>query len=254
MKIAEAINRSVFMKILDSNNAEPVPGEIEAITQHLQLVEDSRDYSPNLYEIALNENHKLGKKLSSFTFENYQTNSIELEKIKISCQEYLNSDKSNLVLCGKVGTGKTHLAISIMKTLPRLPHGTSPISTFCGVCQIRFYRKANCLFLPFNRFQDELEDARQKGCKDFLMSRFLANDMVCLDDLRLEDTTSSNRKNIFTLINGLYENNKKIIITTNCTFREIENYDQRIADRLKENGKVLAFPFDSFRGFEMKTK
>ena len=155
-----------------------------------------------------------------------------------------------MILCGGVGNGKTHLAISIMKTLPKFPHlATQFNDSIYGRKSINNYRRANCLFLPFNRFQDELEDARQNGTKDRLMHRYLANDMVCLDDLRFEDTTPANRKNIFTLINGLTEKGKKILVTTNDTYDEILKFDERMADRLRHNGKVVALKINSYRDF-----
>lgn len=233
----------------DKEMEEPTPEEIEEFWQSVQDYEANKDYAPNLYTISYGEKKQLSPKLLECSFETYEAKNKFQQSALEDCIDFSkNKKKRTILLCGTVGTGKTHLAISIMKSFPKIKNGiVEHTSCVWGKKNIQHYRRVNCLYLPFNRFQDELEDARQNGSKDRTMEMFIGNDCICLDDLRIEDTTPANRKNIFTLLNGLYEKGKKVIVTSNSSFQQIKDFDDRIADRIIDNGMVIAFNFESFR-------
>jgi len=52
---------------------------------------------------------------------------------------------------------------------------------------------------------------------------------------------------LFRIINKRYEYLKPIILITNLTAEQIKNFDERIFDRLKENGILLSFSGESNR-------
>lgn len=220
-------------------NTTPSDDEIEKWFEMEQAEQLSKDFTAQVDGLSV--------RFKDAAFETFDAYTKEMEDNIKKCKDFISSEKANLIMNGLVGTGKTHLAISTMKIFPKRK-SNSFISEYEGKQkEIQTYRKTRCLFLSFYEFIDELEDARNLGKKANKISDYTGYDVICLDDLRLEDLTVSVKRNLFSLINGVYEAKKKFILTTNASFKEIENYDPRIADRLYESGIALKFTNGSYR-------
>lgn len=135
--------------------------------------------------------------------------------------------KDGLMFTGAVGTGKTHLAAGILKTAYKRSLDGVLISVPDLLNEIRN---------GFNNKGPSIEDK--------LKDKFL----VILDDLGAENITDWVRENLFTLINHRYENQKPLIITTNCTPAQLtERIGERTTDRLREMCKVVTVGGKSWR-------
>lgn len=170
-------------------------------------------------------------------FNNFIANNEQMEAIKKFCIEFYQgkSEKKSLVLCGQIGNGKTHLAISILKNLPEVPAQYS-------------LRKQTALFLVADEFFMQLNDAAfNKQSKLDLVKKWLSNDMVCLDDLGTYNMTAAKIENLYLFINRAYLDEKAIIITTNFMMKEFVNYDKRIGSRLQEMATIIPFTEKDFR-------
>jgi len=139
--------------------------------------------------------------------------------------------KDGLLFTGPVGTGKTHLAAGILK--------------------VAYNRGLDGVLISVPDLLNEIRNGYSNGYstgvskEDKLKEKFL----VVLDDLGAENLSDWVREKLFTLINHRYENQKPLIITTNCTPAQLtERIGERTTDRLREMCKVVKIEGKSWRG------
>jgi DNA replication protein DnaC len=166
-----------------------------------------------------------------------------LAEKKQTCLDFAQGklEKKSLILCGKVGTGKTHLTIAIAKNYSR-PRSITTMEDIKGeqVFKIKM--------IDADEFFWELNDiASSNKSKLEYLKNLLYNDLVIIDDLGIANFTPAKQENLYVLINKCYQNNFPIIITTNFTMEELEKVDARIPSRLNEMATILSFNFDDYR-------
>lgn len=133
-----------------------------------------------------------------------------------------------LLFWGPVGTGKTHLAAGILK--------------------VAYNRGLDGVLISVPDLLNEIRDGYNSGDTS-KEEKFKSKFLVILDDLGAENLTDWVREKLFTLINSRYENQKPLIITTNCTPAELtERIGERTTDRLREMCKIVKISGNSWRG------
>lgn len=135
------------------------------------------------------------------------------------CTEYVinfEKERKNLLFFGNAGLGKTHLTLAIVSGI--IKKGYLPI-----------YGSAENLL---NAIEKEKFSGEGKGTYDSLLSC----DLLVIDDLGAELTTSFTKSVLYNLINTRMLSGKPTIINTNLSMKEIEQrYTARVSSRLIGN-------------------
>ena len=196
-----------------------------------------RHADPNSREKAMEEQRKRAdfeRKLSQSglvqyqavqTFETYQHGPGSPELIAAKAQAILASkNKTNLILAGRAGTGKTHLAIDI--AIEAMKQGRQAI------------------FRTVPELIDELRRANQEHTDPYgLMMKFKSVPCLVLDDWGQEKSTEAAMDYLYQIINYRYTNSLQTIVTTNKMTPDglkkpwTEDKIEPLVSRLLENGK-----------------
>lgn len=151
-------------------------------------------------------------------------NDLQKEAIK-ACKQYIRTKISFLVIQGSVGTGKTHLAAAVAKTIG-----------YGSLCPFKILR---CSDVDLNKL-------------DF---KFVA--VLIIDDIGREGVAGYELKNkiaqITEIIDYRYRNKMRTIITSNMNSGEIATlYGDHIVDRM--SGDAIIIPELTFASYRKKEK
>jgi len=137
-----------------------------------------------------------------------------------------------LVLCGKPGTGKTHLAAGIAKKF------------IAGGLSARFTSAMNAIRAVRDTYRKDSQLTERQAIEDFAKP-----DLVIIDEVGQQLGTEAEKVTLFDLINARYERMRPMIVISNLTIDEVRGYiGDRAFDRLRENGGMaFAFSWDSYR-------
>jgi DNA replication protein DnaC len=185
------------------------------------------------------KNAGIPKRFQEKSFEDYKTGNDKGKKRALNiCEGYAeNFDQvsvngTSMVMCGKPGTGKSHLACSI---------GNHLIRSLRTVCFIGAVAAVGRVKETYGKQAIETERS---------VIEWLAGlDLLILDEIGVQFGTDTERMILFQIINKRYEEMKPTLIISNLAKKELAAYvGGRVMDRLKEGGgPVLAFDWESYR-------
>ena len=172
------------------------------------------------------------------SLDNYRPENGKAQKILATLREYTAKFEQHrrlglsLILCGKTGTGKTHLACAVLREL----------ALTLGVCG-----KYSTAYKAVQEIRSSYKSDRVTELQ--ALEEFIKPDILVLDEIGMQLGTDSEHLLLFSLLNGRYEELKPTIVISNLTLEEVKKYlNDRIYDRLRENGGgVLAFDWESYR-------
>ena len=156
-----------------------------------------------------------------------------MEKTYHTCRRYAQSfsEKSpNLLFSGDTGLGKTFLSACIARTVA--DNGYSVM-----------YESAGHLFTNLERAKFNNDDAARRES-----DKYLACDLLIVDDLGTEMPGQFTTAALYSLINDRILAGKPTIISTNLTIEEFEKrYNRQIASRLRGSYTRVPFLGDDIR-------
>lgn len=179
------------------------------------------------------EHSGLADQIDEQTFAAFQTKQQWQEVIKSGAQQYaksiLNGGKEWMMICGQVGSGKTHLATAVMGEL--------------------MLRGKRALYVTWRDVARELKTHQfDEDDFDAAMSRLIKPDILYIDDFFkggkvLADgsiqITDGDKNFAYDIINGRYIRDKATIITCEKTCAEIMAIDEAIGSRIYQKTKTF---------------
>ena len=175
------------------------------------------------------------KRFKTRTLASYKAGNPGQQRALKIAQKMAESDPADgvsLVFCGKPGTGKTHLACGI--ALEWIQSMRS--ATFCTVlAAIRSIKST------YSRDSDRTEDEA--------ISALTGVSLLVMDEVGVQLGTEHEKMLVFEIINERYQNMRPTILISNLTQSELTEYlGDRVMDRFRESGAVVAFDWESYRG------
>lgn len=179
------------------------------------------------------------RRFADKSLTNYAAESAGQKRALSICKRFAENWRENrkagtsLVFTGGPGTGKTHLACAIGSEIIR-EHLASAV--FMTVIEAMRSIKST-----YNHSSERTEaDA---------IHALLSPDLLILDEVGVQVGSDHEKLLLFEVINGRYQECQSTILLSNLSAADLETYlGQRVMDRFRECGAVLAFDWSSHRG------
>lgn len=169
----------------------------------------------------------VGRRFLNATLDNYETTTPAQRKALKKAKAY--KFENGLLISGPVGTGKTHLAVSILREALK--------------------RDMKCSFVEVPALLDSIRSSFKTG----KAPRGLDATFLVLDDLGAEKVTDWVKEQLYLIVNERYLSMQPTVITTNCSLEELEaNVSQRIVSRILDMTDGILLAGDDYRKKRLK--
>lgn len=191
------------------------------------------------YRLSRISSSQIPPRFSDKTLDNYITNDGLQSDILDFCRKYAAEFSefakvgTGIMFLGLVGTGKTHLAVGILREIINAGR--------------------NGRYITVSRIMRDIKDTFAKHSEksesevlDYLIKR----DLLVIDEIGVQRANEFEANALFEVINGRYEAIRPTILIANLTLKEMrENVGDRVFDRMRENGgRAFVMDWKSNRG------
>jgi DNA replication protein DnaC len=183
---------------------------------------------------------EIPKRFTGKTFAGYEASADRQQKALAACTEYAHNFHSHyadgrcLMLMGKPGCGKTHLAAAI-------------------ACHVVTETKFSAVYRSMPGLIQDIR-ATYDGNTDYsegdVIHTLTRCGLLVLDEIGATKSSEFELTLLFTVINGRYERKLPTVIVSNLSPKELHTaIGDRCVDRLREGGGiVVGFDWESMRG------
>jgi len=169
------------------------------------------------------------------TIAQFEPPCTEAQRIKTLAERFVAgfdpARGTSLIFCGKPGTGKTHIACAIARAIT--DSTSAHFSTVLAAIR-------------------HIKGAYRKDCEyteDEALESFISPSLLVLDEIGVQVGSEHEKMLLFEIINERYQRRRSTILISNLTAEELAAYlGDRVVDRFREDGAVIAFDWDSHRG------
>lgn len=223
-------NKPSFITTCDMHGVEVkafANGKCVACENNFKLMKIEKDilkYKQELISLA-----NIPKRYLDKNFDNYEELTEAHKIFKYQIQHNYNK-KQNLILAGNTGTGKTHLAIALLKKLI-MEHDLNSSNQIKKLgYYAKYYNLANLKIESYKLFNEII------NCNYLIIDEFGTND------------TDFKEKVLFEIIDRRYDNYLSTVLITNATVKEFKNrLSDMVYSRIKQNALFLETKHQDYR-------
>lgn len=174
----------------------------------------------------------IGSRYYESSFDNYRV-TVEGERIALSsvqayAEGFNRRTSRNLVMYGKTGTGKTHLA--------------------CAMTRLLLMRGVSVLYLPiltlFSQYQD-ITSYGGSGLREEFFSRMRAPDLLIVDEFGIVTMRDSERIVLHRVIDERYNRNAPVVFIGNVDFEVFQrDVGERAFRRVFDDAETVVFAWE----------
>lgn len=173
------------------------------------------------------------RRLVQASFTNYQQASPEKEQALNKCQAFATKgldiirQGQGLFLQGPVGTGKSHLIVSVLRAMLEnniMSFGTPPgeYNFVDEPAYSGYYCSMFSMVDLLGTLRESFGNDRLKAAARTMMHRARCDAIVILDDIGAEKPSEFVEEQLYALIDLRYRMQRSIFFTTNCTLKQLE--------------------------------
>lgn len=224
---------------------QPEPSGCPVCAEDRRTREDAQAQRDLVKKIAADKlERKLGealipKRFQGKTFEDYRATTDVQRDCLERCREYARNFPGHaeagrcVVMTGKPGTGKTHLATAIAGTVV-VAHGATAV-----------YRSVSTIL----QFIKGSYDSKAEYTEADAFAALVEPDLLIIDEVGATKPTEYELATLFNVINSRYEQQLPTIVISNIDAKKLaEVLGDRSVDRLREGGGIgLVFNWASAR-------
>lgn len=216
------------------------PGCLSDELIRLQSEKISKDEAARKRNIdLLLDSLNIPARFETCSLQNYEPVNDEAKRALKVCQAYASrwperlQKGGGLVMCGKPGTGKNHLALAIAR------HAITE-------------HQSSAVFTTALKIAREYKSTWSKGSsrtEDEVIRYFTKPDLLIIDEVGVQFGSDAEKLIMFEIINTRYERMKPTILISNQTREELAAFiGERVLDRMSDGGGcTLSFTWDSYR-------
>lgn len=210
--------------------------EIRELAEREKSQAEETERKRRHYEKFLNLSNIPGR-FKDRTFETFQVAYENQKRALAVCKRYAdNFDESyskgkSLILSGKPGTGKSHLAVSVIQAI--YPKYQGQYLTLMDL--IRIVRNT------WNRNSEKTEIQ--------VLRELVGIDLLVIDEIGVQYGTDGEQNIIFDVLDGRYREQMPTILLTNQDKEGVSKcIGERVFDRMRESASWVSFDWESYRG------
>jgi len=220
-----------------------LPGSINKLDEYIRR-DEARKHEA-LKEIAAQRNGieikwaGISKRFEKASFSGFDMvchdATSNLNKIKTYCDQFsdIKNYGSSLILCGRPGTGKTHLASALVISLVNTGYNCKYTTSYKIMARLKATYDRN----------------NAKETEKDVISELTGCDLLVIDEVGVQFGSETEKILFYQIINGRYDNVLPTVLISNLNSEELKKFiGERCFDRLREgSGAVLSFGWESYR-------